>query len=195
MNKQIVKLGSMLALLVVCVLGYFFVNNYYENKEKEEDNANTEVVFSLNDYKNTKSVSYVYNSKTIKLSNDGDQWTLDSNKKLDIDEDVVESEMLAQLAEVSSSEKIEDADNLEDYGFTKKKKKITPSTNTISITDSEGNKHTIYIGNLNPYDSTMYYMMIKGDDNVYVVDSTLAEAFSKSTDDLEKEEETTTAAE
>jgi hypothetical protein len=41
----------------------------------------------------------------------------------------------------------------------------------------------------------MYYMMIKGDDNVYVVDSTLAEAFSKSTDDLEKEEETTTAAE
>jgi hypothetical protein len=89
MNKQIVKLGSMLALLVVCVLGYFFVNNYYENKEKEEDNANTEVVFSLNDYKNTKSVSYVYNSKTIKLSNDGDQWTLDSNKKLDIDEDVV----------------------------------------------------------------------------------------------------------
>ena len=45
-----------------------------------------------------------------------------------------------------------------------------------------------------PYDSTKYYMMVKGDDNVYVISSDLVTAFSKTVDDM-KEEETTTVEE
>ena len=43
-----------------------------------------------------------------------------------------------------------------------------------------------------PYDASKYYMMVKGDDSVYVVDSSVVDGFTKTVDDLEKEEETTT---
>lgn len=80
---------------------------------------------------------------------------------------------------------------MEDYGFTQNGDTITASTNTITIVDANNKTHILYIGDANPYDSTKYYMMVEGDENVYVVDSSVVDAFSKSLEDLEKEEETT----
>ena len=42
--------------------------------------------------------------------------------------------------------------------------KISPTTNTIKVTDSNEKSNVIYIGSVNPYDSTLYYIMIKKDD-------------------------------
>ena len=70
--------------------------------------------------------------------------------------------------------------------------KISPTTNTIKVADSNEKSNVIYIGSVNPYDSTLYYIMIKGDDNIYTVSSDFVEAFNKGRSDLKKEEETTT---
>lgn len=191
MNKQFIKLGSVIVVLMICVIGYFFLTNYYDSKEKKEQKANQTVVFSLDNYKDTKSVSYTNNSDTIRLVRKGNEWQIKGKSKIDVDESVVEADMLSTLVEVTSDEKIDDLSDLADYGFTKKDGKITSSTNTIIIVDSEDKEHTIYLGNANPYDATKYYMMVEGDDSVYVVDSSVVDAFSKTVDDLEKEEETT----
>ena len=191
MKKQYIKLGSVIILLIVCVIGYFSMTNYYDNKEKKEKNENKIVAFSLKNYKEAKSISYTTESGVINLVREEDKWNIKGDSKMDVDESIVETEMLSALVEVISEEKIDDSSNLADYGFTKKDGDITPSTNMITIVDSEDKEHVIYLGEANPYDASKYYMMIKGDESVYVVDSSVADAFSKTKDDLEKEEETT----
>ena len=63
---------------------------------------------------------------------------------------------------------------------------ITGETNSITVTDNDGKVNKIYIGSTNPYDSTKYYMMVNDDTNVYVVDSTVNDAFSKDVEELEE---------
>ena len=63
---------------------------------------------------------------------------------------------------------------------------VSRSTNNITVTDSNGKNYEIHFGSVNQYDSTLYYMMVKGDDNVYTVSSDLIEAFSKTVDDIEE---------
>lgn len=195
MRKQYIELGSVIILLIVCVIGYFSITNYYNNKEKKEENANKIVAFSLENYKDAKSISYTSDSDTINLVKKDNKWNIKGDSKTDVDESIVETEMLSTLVEVVSEEKIDDSSNLEEYGFTEKDGKIKSSTNTITIVDSENKEHTIYLGNANPYDTSKYYMMVEGNKSVYVVDSSVADAFSKTKDDLEKEEETTTVEE
>lgn len=195
MKKQYIKAGSFVILLIVCVIGYFLITNYYDGKEQEEENKNKIIAFSLDNYKDTKSVSYTSDSGKIKLVRGGEQWKIEGESKIDVDESVVETDMLSLLVEVAADDKIENPSNLEEYGFIKKDGKITESTNTITLTDSENKEHIIYIGSANPYDASKYYMMVEGDGNVYVIDSSIADAFTKSSDDLEKEEETTTQEE
>ena len=151
-----------------------------------------DVEITLDDYKNTKKFSYKYDGNTLTLENNNGTWKLKENTKLKIDKSVIESEMLKELVEIQTSDVISGVEDLSDYGFSKKDGKISPTTNTIKVTDSNEKSNVIYIGSVNPYDSTLYYIMIKGDDNIYTVSSDFVEAFNKGRSDLKKEEETTT---
>lgn len=192
MKKQIVQFGSIIIILVICIAGYTILSGHYDKKEKKEKTSNQIVAFSLDDYKSTKSLKYTNQNETIELTKENGTWKIKGDSKTKVDDTKVESEMLSKLVEVIASEKIDKVSKEENYGFIKSDDNVAASTCTIKIVDSEGNEHTLYIGNSNPYDSDKYYMMVKGDDNVYVINSDLTNAFSKSKDDLKKEEETTT---
>ena len=191
MKKQKIQFMVVIVLLVVFVGGYFLMNSHVKKKEKQEEESSKIVAFTLDDYKNTKSFSYELNGKTMKLTNNGGKWTIESDSSVNVSRSTINSEMLSKLVEINASDKISSPSDVTDYGFTKKNEKITGSTNNITVTDSSGKNYEIYFGSANPYDSTLYYMMIKGDDNVYTVSSDLIEAFSKTVDDIE---ETTTEA-
>lgn len=105
MNKQAIKLGSVVVLLIICVFGYLFITNYYDDKEQKEEKENKVVAFSLEDYKDTKSVSYSNDSETIKLVRKDKEWQIKGDSKTDVDESIVETEMLSKLVEVVSEEK------------------------------------------------------------------------------------------
>lgn len=192
MKKQIVQFGSIIIILVICIAGYTILSGHYDKKEKKEKTSNQIVAFSLDDYKSTKSLKYTNQNETIELTKENGTWKIKGDSKTKVDDTKVESEMLSKLVEVIASEKIDKVSKEENYGFIKSDDNVAASTCTIKIVDSEENEHTLYIGNSNPYDSDKYYMMVKGDDNVYVINSDLTNAFSKSKDDLKKEEETTT---
>ena len=192
MKKQIIQLSVVVCVLVVCILGYFIIKGQFDKKNEEKENQGKTTVFTLDDYKNTKKFSYKYDGNTLTLENNNGTWKLKENTKLKIDKSVIESEMLKELVEIQTSDVISGVEDLSDYGFSKKDGKISPTTNTIKVTDSNEKSNVIYIGSVNPYDSTLYYSMIKGDDNIYTVSSDFVEAFNKGRSDLKKEEETTT---
>lgn len=191
MKKQIVQFGIIIIILIICIAGYTILSGHYDKKEKKEKTSNQIVAFSLDDYKNTKSLKYTNQNETIDLTKENGTWEIKGDSKTKVDGTKVESEMLSKLVEVIASEKIDKVSKEENYGFIKSDDNVAASTCTIKIVDSEGNEHTLYIGNSNPYDSDKYYMMVKGDDNVYIINSDLTNAFSKSKDDLKKEETTT----
>lgn len=192
MKKQIIQLSVVVCVLVICILGYFIIKGQFDKKNEEKENQGKTTVFTLDDYKNTKKFSYKYDGNTLTLENNNGTWKLKENTKLKIDKSVIESEMLKELVEIQTSDVINGVEDLSDYGFFKKDGKISPTTNTIKVTDSNEKSNVIYIGSVNPYDSTLYYIMIKGDDNIYTVSSNFVEAFNKGRSDLKKEEETTT---
>ncbi len=199
MKKQIVQFCVVIAVLVICIGGYFIVSNYFRAKNAEEESAETIEAFKIDDYTKITGLTYIYDDKTIMLLKDDDMWIYADDTTKNLDSSTIETEMLIPLSQVNATTKIENPEDISEYGFeTNEEGNMEPDTNTIIAMDSDNNSYTVYIGAQNPYDTTQYYMMVEGDDNVYVIDDTLANAFSKSIDDIEEEtttEETTTEAE
>lgn len=193
MKKQMRQFGVIACILLVCIVGYFVINNHFAKAEKEKESMNKIVAFTLDDYKEIKEISYVHDNKVIKLKQQNKKWNVSGNTKTKIDSDVVGTDMLSKLVEVIAKEKIESVSHEEDYGFIKSDDEMAASTNTIRIVDKDEKEQVVYIGNANPYDESLYYMMVKGDENVYVISSDIVDAFSKTVEDLE--EETTTMEE
>ena len=177
MKKQFIQFGVIVAVLVVCIVGYFVMSSHFDKKEKKEEGAGKIVAFQLDDYKDVKSFSYVLSNSTLEIKKNDGKWQISGQEDVKLKKSTIDN--------VSSEE---------DYGFIKSEDELAAATNTIKVTDKDGKEYIIYIGSANPYDSTKYYMMVKGDDNVYVISSDLVTAFSKTVDDM-KEEETTTVEE
>lgn len=190
MKKQIIQFWAIIVILVVFIGGYFGISKYFSLKEEKEE-ADRIVALEIKDYEKVSSISYINNGETITLGKSEGEWYNIDDSSVNLSENAIETGMLMQLAEVTASQIIDSPDKLSDYGFTENDEgNIEGSTNTIVIVDEDSDTHTLYIGDANPYDSSKYYMMVKGDDNVYVVDSTVPDAFSKSLEDITEEETT-----
>lgn len=190
-KKQIRQFLYTVIALVVCVAGYFIVDTYSQNKKKEAEEEsskiaeeNKSVVYEMESVDDVTGFSYVVDGETITLLKDTDgEWKSDNDSSLKIDQSVVESSMLTNLLYVASEEKIEAPDDISQYGFDNPQ-------NQIVIMKLDGSSSVFTIGAQNVFDTSKYYLMLEGDDNVYVVDSVIPNAFSKTLADLEEEETT-----
>lgn len=192
MKKQLIQFGAIICVLLSCIGGYFLMKNYFSEKKAEKENAGKVEAFAIDDYTKITRLTYSYNDETVNLLKDGDEWISGEDSKMNLNGDTIEQEMLIQLSRINAEEVIENADNIEEYGFEKDKDgNITPDTTTIKAMDFDDNSYIVYIGASNPYDSSKYYMMTEGDDNIYVINSSVPDAFSRSATDLKKVEETT----
>lgn len=193
MKKQVTQFCTVAVILVICAAGYFILksSDKQEGSTQQETTTGTYTALSMDDYKDITYVSYSYNGEQIILEKKNGEWLNRADKKMELDSSIIEDEMLVQLAHVNATQIIENPDNTEQYGLTiGKDGKMETYSNKIEVKCGDDKAYVIYIGNSNPYDSSSYYLMVQGDKNVYYVDSMLISAFSKSVDDLEKEEET-----
>ena len=176
MNKQKKQFVVVVILMAVCIIGYFGVGK-----------------FELKDYEKITAFNYITNGTSITLTKDSDgKWHDSSDASVNISKDSVETDMLAKLVSVTADEKIAKKDDISQYGFTiDDNGNVIAETNTIALTDEDNTTYTLYIGKENPYDTSKYYMMVEGDDNIYLVDSDIQTAFSKNVSDIT---ETTTEA-
>ncbi len=196
MNKQKKQFVVVVILMAVCIIGYFGVGKVYKNqeeKESENKEATAITAFELKDYEKITAFNYITNGTSITLTKDSDgKWHDSSDASVNISKDSVETDMLAKLVSVTADEKIAKKDDISQYGFTiDDNGNVIAETNTIALTDEDNTTYTLYIGKENPYDTSKYYMMVEGDDNIYLVDSDIQTAFSKNVSDIT---ETTTEA-
>lgn len=180
MKKQRKQLIAMLVFLVVLVAAYIGIGIYNDTEaEKEEDDAIVIMNFELDD---VVAFAYDYEDTNYMFSKSEETWIYDSNPDFDVDESLVES-LLASVRYVLGEDAIMEYEEVGTYGLD------TPQK-TISFTFTDGSTKKVQIGNYNDM-LGYYYLMIEGDDNLYLVDSTLLYAFEISYTDLEYIEEET----
>lgn len=168
-------------LVVLCVAAYFGLKVYNEKAaEKEQQEAEEKKIeaFSI-DKEKVNSFSYQVDGNTITFEKEEDIWYCKEDHSISIDQDAI-STMLESAAEVTAEQKLENVEDISEYGF-------DSPTNVLTFEMEDGTR-TITIGMQNEITSE-YYIMDNNSNAIYVVQTNLNATFSKSVEDVTAEEE------
>lgn len=187
MKKQRKQLIIMLAFLGVLVIAYLALGAYNDaqaNKEKEETEK---IVVTDLKYEDVVAFSYSYKEEKNRFTKSGEEWMYDADQGFDVDEAKIK-DMLTNACKVTAEDYFDAYESLDNYG-------LDAPQCEVSLSFSDGSTITLQIGNYNEM-VDYYYMMAEGDNNLYLIDVALYNAFSVSYSDLEYiVEETETTAE
>lgn len=184
MEKQKKQLIGLLAILIVAVIAFVVVKKL--PKEEEEDTTASYEVTNLNADDVTKLV-YTNENGTLTLNKDGDNWSCDEDRSVDIDADKVNT-MVGKVATLTSENKIENVEDIAQYGLD------TPSL-TILVSDGT-TSYTILVGDYNETTYTYYVCLESDKSTVYTTNSVTITSFQNNTlEDITAEEETETETE
>ncbi len=189
-KSQVITLVVLLVVLGLCVAGYFVGKKYFADKEKAEEAAKTTTVFKL-DTSKVSRVAYSYDGKPYVIVKEGMIWKNSADKAMKLKQTDV-GDMISTLRKVKADTVIKNPKDIKEYGFTKTKDGIKPQIQDIYVKTNDNKSYSILIGAGNPYNKSSYYVMFRGDNNVYLVDEGVATAFQKTLNELEQED--TTAA-
>lgn len=171
-----------LCVVLVAFCGTFFglkaFNKHQEEKEaqKEEDEKITVTGMSAD---KVTEFSYQNSGEEITFVKEDDTWYYQADKSVSIKQTSITS-MLSNVGTITAGQKLEAPEDISEYGFDEPQNVIR-----LKGTDQE---LTITIGMYNSMTS-QYYLMVSGDDSVYLVDSTIYTAFQKSVEDVTEEPE------
>lgn len=179
-KKQTIKLIIVILVLCVAIAGYVLVKKHSEKKEQEDKKEETIYEVTKFNTDDVKSFTYTFNKKTYSLEKKADKWIYKEDKSVNIDTDQVKS-LLDEVSNVTSKVKIENTDDLSQYGLDKPVNVIT-----INLKDT---KLTINIGDCNT-SSGDYYLSLGDEKDVYTVSSTVATKFNIPATDLVKAKKT-----
>ena len=186
MKKQRKQLIIMEILLVFLIFAYVGLGAYNKNQTKnEEENQETIQVTDLN-VEDVVAFSYNYEEESNHFTKSDDVWSYDANADFDVEESLVEA-MLADACNLIAQDYMENYEALDNYGLDEPQK-------TVSMTLSDGSTVLLQLGDYNDI-MGYYYLMVEGDNNLYMVDSTLLDAFEVSYADLEHVAESTETTE
>ena len=189
-KSQVITLIVLLVFLGLCIGGYFVGKQYFADKEKKEEAAKKTTVVEI-ETPNIIGLSYSYNGKTYTIVKDGNTWKNEDDKKMKLNQQSVGT-MISSLGNFKATDVFKNPKDIAQYGFTKNKDGIKPETQEIYVKTKDDKYYDIYVGKQNPYDQSAYYVMVKGDNNVYLADYETIGEFQKTVNELEQE--ATTAA-
>lgn len=183
MKKQKIQMLVIVVILLLCIVAYFLATRYAKQQEQRDKDSETQgqVNLTVIDPDDVDAFSYIADGTTYSYTNNKDTWTCENDTSLKMDADSIAT-LLGNLKKITAAEAIDDYDSTADYG-------LDQPQNTITVTC--GNETTtIDIGDYNEM-LQEYYIKISGDDKIYLVDSTLKDAFSKKPDTMVQQEEST----
>lgn len=180
MKKQKKQMILILALLVVFGAAYAGMRLYNKNQnEKEEKEAEAAKIYVTNEKpEDITAFSYQNGGETLSFVKE-DEWLLQDDKEMKLDQSAVES-IVEKLSAVEAEDKVEQSENLEEYGF-------DSPENILTLTTAQGSA-TLTIGMQNPV-TDQYYLTKSGDDTLYLVESSFPLAFEKTAEELKEAEE------
>lgn len=161
--KRTKKLISLLAVLVLILCATLAVNILSPENEPEKEEVET-VVFSVVK-EEVKELGWDY-SEEILFKADNGSWVYEEDNSFPVDTSYLD-QMLAALAEITSSKTIEDVEDWDQYGLEVPVCTITVTTDTT---------HTLSIGLETSIGGERYFS--NGDGNAYLVDANLISYFS-----------------
>lgn len=177
-KKQFVIILIALAVVLVATFGMKTYNKNQEEKETAEEEAST-IYISQVQTDTITSFSYEIGEVTYSFTKDGENWIYDGDSSVDIDEDAVET-MLNSLEALTATDEI-NCEDLSEYGLEDPSDVISYTTDSGSVTLSVGNKNDM-LGS--------YYVMTGEDGKVYLTNTSLADAFSKTPEELTASDDT-----
>lgn len=180
MKKQRKQLIVMVVFLAVLIAAYIGIGIYNDAEAKKQE-VDSIVIMNF-DYEKVVAFSYDYEDTQYTFSKTDETWTYDAESGFDVDETLVK-ELLASVSYVLGEDAISEYDELGTYGLDAPQK-------TISFTFMDGTNKKVFIGDYNDI-LGFYYLMIEGDDTLYLADSTLLDAFEMSYTSLAYIEEET----
>ena len=168
------KLISLAALFLV-ILGVYFVISALTAEEAGEEVASESITLTSIDSDTLASMQWEYNGEAITLSYSDEQWSYNEDSDFPLDQSIAEA-MASAVINVSATRKLEDIEDISEYG-------LKEPVSTIKVACDDGSETNFKIGNIN--NSTgEYYVQLNEEDTVYTVDSTLYTAFSYGLYDL-----------
>ncbi len=180
-KSKILPLAIMAAVLAALIAGYGILSSYNAKKAEEEANAETSTVEVL---KKSSAIpvafSYDVKGENLAFSYDNEKWVYTADATFPIDSDAV-TKMVVGLTDIKAVSVVntEGAD-VADFGLEK------PSL-TLSVKYSDGTDYTFSFGIVNTYNGHQY-MSYTGSEDIYMVEASLAEGFTKELKSLYKAE-------
>lgn len=181
MKKQKIQFIILLIVLAVLIAATFGMKWYNKNKEEEktaEEEAAT-IYISKVDTDSITAFSYEVNQVTYSFTKNGDSWTYDGDTSINIDADAINT-MLDTFSSLTATDEIT-YDDLSDFG-------LDNPTDLVTFTTEDGST-SIYVGNKNDMLGS-YYVMTGEDSKVYLTETSLADKFSKTIEELTATEDT-----
>lgn len=185
MKRQKKQLITLAALFVFLLLAYFGLQNY-NNIEAQKEEENNTIVITEFESDEVSAFSYDYDGENYSYTKKEDEWLYDGDSTLDMEETLIIS-MLDTAGSLLGEEIISEYDSLDTYGLENPSK-------TITVTLTDDTQITIKVGAYNDIVS-YYYLLVEGDNNLYLVDSTILYTFEVSYTELEYVEEVEAAEE
>ena len=175
-GKKLGILAGILAILGVAALCVALISP----KNKEEAPEITYLVRKIPTEKITE-LRWDYGGEeiTLRRENSDGEWKLPGRAEISVEQGIVK-EMLAAVAEVSAFRRLENVENLAQYG-------LSPANLTVTVV--AGEETTFLIGNENGA-AGGFYLQVAGEEAVvYLSDNALSEPFQRDENSLAQEEE------
>lgn len=177
-KKQFLALLAMVVILGAAFFGLRAWQNHQKDQEAEAKEAETITVASL-DMDQITGFSYLLEGQELSFEKEGDTWHYSGDKSIAIRQTAIDT-MLGNLSEVKAKQQLTAPENTAEYGF-------ADPANVITLRFPQ-EEMTFTIGMYNSI-TGQYYLMVSGDENVYLVDSQIVSAFGRSLEELTETEE------
>lgn len=176
MKRQKIQLIIILIFLFLTAAAYGGMKYYNENHTEEEEKISytvTEV-----DTASVKELSLSNENGDFSFVKENDVWYEAGDRSVKIDTALLEN-MITAATGVTSEDKIENVEDMSEYGLENPQIAVTYSTETENV--------TLNIGDYNSAVSK-YYICVDGENTVYTISSSVRSSFTKSLDDLKAAE-------
>ena len=174
--KRGTKLLILLAVLAVVGLGAWLAARYTAQLEAEEESAGV-AVLSI-DTETVTALGWTHDGETVSLACADGQWTYADSDVCPIDQSYPQ-DMVDTLAEVLAQETIAEPEDLASYG-------LDDPQCTVTLT-ADGTDYELLIGDETVLGGQLY--LSTGDGSVYLVDTSLLDAFTYGLYDIIQMEE------
>ena len=174
MKKSVWKLVGAVLILVILIIGYVAVIILNpEETEETKDQEDTSIEVNTFESDGVTELSYSSKKGDFTFLLDGENWYYTKDKSCPIDQSKITA-MLSAASSVKASQLVEEnnKENFSSFGLDEP----TEPTETITYKLSSGESKTYYVGDYNEM-LTSYYFNVKGEDKVYLIDTTLFNSF------------------